>query len=654
MPLPSPLVDERTYADLIGEAEAVIHRLAPAWTNHNASDPGRTLLELLAWITEADLYRTSRAAASSLRAFLRWLGVTPHPAGVAETWIEVVQPFPPDGQPFDLAAGTEVKTAEKDGVIFSTTAPVRIVPASLTAQGAVLVDEGGALVDRTDDNEDARPFAPLGARPATNDALYLGFDQPLAGLVQLYVRTTTAADDDATRARLVAESNAHAADLCAAHLEGTSDWRTHYGVDTVWEYWTGATGWQAIPTVVDETRALTLSGVVRLDVPAGHAAGWSERSGCFIRYRLLRGTYDCPPSIVRVGINAVPVRHARRVAGELLGVSTGRADQFFPCKNTPIVFEDADVHVDVAGATEGWNVASDWDRVGAHARTCVLDSTDGGLRFGNGRRGRVPPAEAMIHFDYCVGSGPAGNLRAGSLRRASLPDGTPIGVRQRFDATGGTLAETIDEARGRAIRILGETRRAVTLADFETLALETPGVPVGRALAIADHHPDLPGYPALGSVTVVIVPACMDGGGVASGAMLDAVACYLDRRRTITTELHVVAARFVTVAVRARLYVAAGADPRAIQQTARARINDFFHPLQGGPDGGGWPIGRAVYRSEIFALLTALPQVTDVDELSLLVDDESGGRCGNVPICVDTLVAPGVHDFTVVPRRSQS
>src|SRR4051794_14351850 len=48
-----PTLDDRTYAQLVAEATARIPAVAPGWTDHNATDPGMTLLELFAWLSEA-------------------------------------------------------------------------------------------------------------------------------------------------------------------------------------------------------------------------------------------------------------------------------------------------------------------------------------------------------------------------------------------------------------------------------------------------------------------------------------------------------------------------------------------------------------------------------------------------------------------------
>lgn len=73
MSIPLPSLDDRGYADLLEEARALIPSLAPKWTNHNPSDPGITLVELFAWLTEMLIYRVNRLPEENTLAFLRLL-----------------------------------------------------------------------------------------------------------------------------------------------------------------------------------------------------------------------------------------------------------------------------------------------------------------------------------------------------------------------------------------------------------------------------------------------------------------------------------------------------------------------------------------------------------------------------------------------------
>src|SRR5436190_3572938 len=75
MPLPSPILDDRSYQQLRDELVQRIPVYTPEWTDHNASDPGITLMELFAHLGEALLFRFNQIPETTKLAFLRLLDV---------------------------------------------------------------------------------------------------------------------------------------------------------------------------------------------------------------------------------------------------------------------------------------------------------------------------------------------------------------------------------------------------------------------------------------------------------------------------------------------------------------------------------------------------------------------------------------------------
>lgn len=73
MPLTLPNLDDRRFDDLLDEARTLIPALAPEWTDHNDADPGITLIELFAYLSELLIYRANRITAADSRAFVRLL-----------------------------------------------------------------------------------------------------------------------------------------------------------------------------------------------------------------------------------------------------------------------------------------------------------------------------------------------------------------------------------------------------------------------------------------------------------------------------------------------------------------------------------------------------------------------------------------------------
>lgn len=78
MAIKLPDLDDRTYDDLVNEARAALPAIHPGWTDHNPSDPGIALVELLAWLSEILIYRTGRIPEKSQRVFLRTLSGGAH------------------------------------------------------------------------------------------------------------------------------------------------------------------------------------------------------------------------------------------------------------------------------------------------------------------------------------------------------------------------------------------------------------------------------------------------------------------------------------------------------------------------------------------------------------------------------------------------
>jgi hypothetical protein len=73
--IPPPKLDDRTFHDIVEEAISMIPRYAPEWTNHNPADPGITLIELAAWMTDLLIYRLNQVPDKNYVAFLNLLGI---------------------------------------------------------------------------------------------------------------------------------------------------------------------------------------------------------------------------------------------------------------------------------------------------------------------------------------------------------------------------------------------------------------------------------------------------------------------------------------------------------------------------------------------------------------------------------------------------
>lgn len=89
MPIIPPRLDDRSFPDLVEELLSRIPGHTPEWTHARVGDPGRTLLELFAWLADSILYRANLIPERQRLAFLRLLGASLRPAEAATGVVSV-------------------------------------------------------------------------------------------------------------------------------------------------------------------------------------------------------------------------------------------------------------------------------------------------------------------------------------------------------------------------------------------------------------------------------------------------------------------------------------------------------------------------------------------------------------------------------------
>ena len=190
-------------------------------------------------------------------------------------------------------------------------------------------------------------------------------------------------------------------------------------------------------------------------------------------------------------------------------------------------------------------------------------------------------------------------------------------------AAGGADAETLDSLLVRAPRTIRHGSRAVTVEDYEDLAmLASPEVARARCIPLRNLLADPLGHSprqARGEVSVIIVPRSRDAKPQPSLELLSRVQDYLEAHSVPTAHVSVVGPLYVRVDVKRRVALAALEGASAVEQAVQQKLASFLHPLTGGLDGAGWDFGRQPHRSDLYALIEAVP---GVDHLRSLVIEE--------------------------------
>jgi hypothetical protein len=541
VPLPLPTLDDRSYQEILRESLARIPVHNPEWTNYNDSDPGVTLVQLFAFMTESLLYRANRIPERNRLRFLRLLGIGLRPAVPAQALVtfaasgatphaRVVPAGTPlhAGQvPFRTRTGLEVLPVEARVFVKA--------PAELSGDEAERTQElyeqlydsalrtpSGALADAQLYETRPLPLPSPGAPLPTLDlsspddtvdgALWIALLAPRAGDVEavrgaLGGRTLTLgivpALDDA--GRVLAPGQPLTDPTAELNLRFERPDPRPDDAEPVARY--AALPARPLHNVLAEP------GLIELQLPpAARLRTWTGQEpteagvGAFppsledlaeearivtwIRVRAREGDSGAGAQarIGYAGINAALAEQREEIAAEFLGMGTGEPDQQATLVNTPVLPESVVLTVngepwapidDLAAAPpEVARSAGAAPAPSAAARVYTLDRATGEVRFGDGLRGARPPREAVIQAQYAFGGGAQGVVGVGALRSGELPSG--LTVTNPVSAWGGSDAETVEQAERRIPGHVQHRDRLVTEGDVHEITLRTPGVAVGR------------------------------------------------------------------------------------------------------------------------------------------------------------------------------
>lgn len=234
----------------------------------------------------------------------------------------------------------------------------------------------------------------------------------------------------------------------------------------------------------------------------------------------------------------------------------------------------------------------------------------------------------------------------------------------------------LDAAVRETLLALRQQYRAATAADFERLTLEQwPQTDAARNLGdvavirrvrciprrnLAAADPAQRGAPAAAHVSIVVLPSVPDPYAQAPAPLLQALQDFFQDRCLLTTRHHVVGPSFVSVEISATLFLREDAPPEKTLQAAIEALYDFFDPLHGGTEREGWPFGRAVYASEIYALFEKIDLVEYVDGADLKVAQadawrlqKEGASTVGVTLDVHELVTVKVTDLVAIDANGR-
>ncbi|MBD2744987.1 putative baseplate assembly protein [Coleofasciculus sp. FACHB-1120] len=609
--LPKSDLDDRTFKDLVDECILRIPRYCPEWTNYNPSDPGITLIELFAWLTDQMLLRFNQVPRRNYVAFLELLGVrlqAPVPAQTDLTFY--LSAALPD--PYTIPSGVEiatVRTETEQAIVFSTNQPMVIGKPSirhfLTAQ--TVEDAPQMLRDRFTNLWTLRPdgewmgreLAFFDEQPQPGNCFYLVFDPEdecegnvLAVKFKGEVATAIGINPDAPPRR--------------------------------WEAWNGAY-WQPVllQEADDGTKGFSFSEFARSgsnplqsgDIVLHLPQRWPVSHFLTYQGRWLRCVYShidptqpgysSSPRIVSLSVRAIGgtvlASQCEQIRNELLGESEGTPGQTFQLQGVPVLTrrEDEYILVSPPGALpQIWTEVNDFADSGPQDLHYTIDSRTGMVQFGplirepaqlqqqtqlrartqmqnlvsdrllnasarpeevrslERQYGAVPPKGSAIRMvAYRTGGGRKGNVQRGTITIPKSAVPYVARVINHTPARNGADAESLEDAVIRVPAMLRTRDRAVTPEDFEVLALQAAGGGVARARCLTPTDSS-----EAGTVRLMLVPqantdAIARGEGIhpdlfsLSPQLSEQIHAYLNERRLLGVQVRLQAPEYVGVSV---------------------------------------------------------------------------------------------------------
>ncbi|MBR8839101.1 MAG: putative baseplate assembly protein [Stigonema ocellatum SAG 48.90 = DSM 106950] len=664
--LPSSNLDDRSFDDLVQECVTRIPRYCPEWTDHNLSDPGITLIELFAWLTDQMLLRFNQVPRKNYIAFLELLGIRLQPPAPARTELTfyLTSDLP---EPYTIPLGIEVSTVRTEttqAITFSTDSPLIIgkpdLQHFLTTQ---TVEEIPQSFRVRVTNQWTRQ--PNGYWEGSEQSVFE--DQPQLGNCFYLVINS----DDPLDGNVLA-------------VTFTGPAATPTGINPNqpprrWEAWDGEK-WQPVllREADDMTRGFSFYEMsqqgrnpeqganVVLHLPENWPiANFTTYRGRWLRCVLAtpegnQSTYNRSPRITGIGVQAIggTVRASQStlIQDERLGISDGKPGQTFQLQSPPVLERrENEEYITVTppgGLPQRWVEVRDFADSEPIHRHYTIDSLTGTVQFGplirepgqikrqtrvrtqiqqprssddtsvqvidvdtlEHQYGAVPPSGSEIRMvAYRTGGGKQGNVQSGTLQ--FLKSAVPFVARviNHKPAMNGADGESLEQAVIRAPRILRTRDRAVTAEDFEVLTFTAGGGAIARVSCLP-----VTSNTQAGTVKLLIVPqantdAIAQGEGIPpeqftlSPALREQVLQYLDERRLLGVQIQLQEAEYTGVSVQTQISLEPAYENTLARQeilfNIRVALYKYLNPLTGGQESKGWPFGRPVYQSDIVALL---------------------------------------------------
>jgi len=675
MPITPPRIDDRNFNELVDELISRIPAHTPEWTHPRIGDPGRTQLEMFAWLVDSLLYRANLIPEKQRLTFLSLLGIQMQPAVAAKGVVSLSHEDKKAVDVIQLGPLSKITGASK----FETLSEITVLPVSASVYykrklDDSELDEMGDLILGLSEvynlDKKAAPYAttPLfvegQSQPSGFDIIEQTLDKSL--WIALFaqdkdnvetVRKTLGGKnsiDSEFQQRILNIGVMPAIEIPPLFDEAGERGKVNY----VWEISTGKEinlepEYSTLDIVSDSSAGFTKRGIQRLLLPGEDGIGAPSNN---VRKSLNAGVGDRPPriddedqaerlvtwlrlrpvdaleslTISWLDINAVEIDQKETIRSRVIGQSNGSADQVFTLPGKSIDSQTLIVQVEETGYGYVTWVNSQIAIAGRDDAVYELDSEAGTITFGDGVRGRVPASGKRVRVAVMrAGGGVSGNLPSASLSSIQALDlsgkkfAAKVKVRQSLPTDGGKDAETLNAAEKRIPLWLQHRNRAVTANDYRSLVAETPGVNVGRVELLPRFLPHQRKSNVPGVVSVLVLPGKSQVKAPnprPDRPFIEKIYEYLSARKPLATELYVIGCEYVQLSLSVAFELRDGyGHDETVNEVKQSLRNYLWSLAPYGPNGSGWPLAKGVGDRELEVAVSRVAGVEQVGGVNIFV-----------------------------------
>ena len=651
----APNLFQRRFQDLMEIGRAQIPALAPGWTDHNAHDPGITLMELLAWVAEAQLYSLSHVRRDERTAYAALLGISASGTRSATGLIwsdrkDQQSPAATFRKTQVIPEDAPIYLANTDNPIFTPVHSLLWVPGRIDKLETR--DPRGRKTDYTNANErDGTPFLPFGEKAGPRAVLAMKFVcRDKAGMF---------GEDRQNAKNAYWPIGVRAASTTTGGSTGSSP--TVREGKTESEPATKSKRSPLVATLIandervqlkiasDTTQGFLTTGVVLLDLDNVS----KSHTEFTVEFRRPSG-FPRPPRIVRIEPNVIPIQQGRTIDQEI-HVANGNPDLNFALDVPGLKFasgeEPVKVEIQEGGLRKTWNRCVRLSEQGPDARAYEFDLRTDELTFGNGVNGQIPPAKSQILLTYKVSDGEGGGVARNRKWRVTGFDRT-FGV-NTDPIAGGTAASDFRQQRRDARARSRSEHALVSSKDIETAATDLSLLEVARVWVV---EPD-DRAPRTGVVTLVAMRTRPDDKEPdeppETPRWLAAIRRMLVARMPLGMRLIVAAPHYRDFTIQAVVEAHQGLNPDTVKKAIETELKKRLAIVGPTPRQPGVPVTKR----DVAAWLRGVAGVKRVLQLQLQYVNEktadirmprSGSPLPPMPMGIHLIVkAQDYRDFTI-------